>query len=281
MPEDEIPALVDLFCDTPEQARRDFLELCELGDFDPDPEDLEQEWFPPSAGLATMNWLLLQAARPRSKARALLGPAARNEIQLIQFVLSEAARRGLKFHLVNVRGRESRGFAGTEIIVRPENKELERTRSTHFVTGPRRSIQWSTEVRWKRSWGRVAGVVVAALSLLLPAFAEERTAFDLALVEAQRNSERPGGHAFEAAVGKQFGVAYGPRVSACAKRINKPDLRDVRVLVRLSLNGRVEEVLVRPETNLALCLRDELKGGSLPVPEAQGYWVHIGMKLKR
>lgn len=139
----------------------------------------------------------------------------------------------------------------------------------------------STAVRWKRSWGRVAGCVVAALSLLLPAFAEEKSAFDLALAEAQRNSERPGGHAFEAAVGKQFGVAYGPRVSACAKRISKPDLRDVRLLVRLSMNGRVEEVLVRPETNLALCLRDELKGGSLPVPETRGYWVHIGMKLKR
>lgn len=139
----------------------------------------------------------------------------------------------------------------------------------------------STEVGWMRSRGRVAGFVVAALSILLPAFAEEKSAFDLALAEAQRNSERPGGHAFEAAVGKQFGVAYGPRVSVCAKRISKPDLRDVRLLVRLSLNGRVEEVLVRPETNLALCLRDELKGGSLPVPETPGYWVHIGMKLRR
>ena len=147
VPEGDIPALVDLFCDTPEQAHRNFVELCELGDFDPDPEDFKQEWFPPAAGLAAMNWLLLKAARPRSKTRALLSPAARHEIQLIQFVLGEAARRGLKFHLVNVRARESRGFAGTEILARPENKELEPTRSTQLAVGPRGSIQCCADAR--------------------------------------------------------------------------------------------------------------------------------------
>jgi hypothetical protein len=129
--------------------------------------------------------------------------------------------------------------------------------------------------------GNLAAVVVAALSLVVPSFAQEPGAFDRALAEAERNAHRPGGRAFQAAVGKQFGTAYGPRVSTCAKRLRKPDLRDFGLLVKLSLNGRIEEALVRPETNLALCLRDELKDGSLPVPEAPAYWVHIGMKLKR
>ena len=123
--------------------------------------------------------------------------------------------------------------------------------------------------------------VLLNLGFLVPALAEEKTPFDLALAEAERNGKRPSGRAFENAVGKEFGSTYGPRVSACAKRVRKPDLRDFDVLVKLSLSGRIEEALVRPETNLSVCLRDELKQGSLPAPEENGYWVRIGMKLKR
>jgi hypothetical protein len=111
--------------------------------------------------------------------------------------------------------------------------------------------------------------------------AAEPSAFDSALAEAQRNARRPGGEAFEAAVGKQFGAAHGPKLSACAKQVKKPDLRNFDVLVKLSLNGRVDEALVRPETNLAGCLRDQVKGTDLPAPESAGYWVRIGLKLKR
>jgi hypothetical protein len=111
--------------------------------------------------------------------------------------------------------------------------------------------------------------------------AAESTAFDAALAEAQRNAQRPGGEAFEGAVGKEFGRVHGRKLSACAKQVKKPDLRDFDVLVKLSLNGRVEEALVRPETNLAACLRDQVKGTDLPAPESAGYWVRIGLKLKR
>jgi hypothetical protein len=51
--------------------------------------------------------------------------------------------------------------------------------------------------------------------------------------------------------------------------------------VKLSINGRIEETLVRPDTTVAVCLREELTDGSLPAPETNGYWVRIGLKLKR
>jgi hypothetical protein len=123
--------------------------------------------------------------------------------------------------------------------------------------------------------------LLLALSLLVPAVAAEQSESDAALAEARRNAGRPSGRAFEAAVGKEFGVRFGPKLSDCAKQVQKPDLRDFDVLVRLSLNGRIEESAVRPETNLALCLRGELREGSLPAPESAGYWVRVGLKLKR
>jgi hypothetical protein len=124
---------------------------------------------------------------------------------------------------------------------------------------------------------------VLFLMLLFPtgSLTGEQSAFDQALAEAERNAKRPAGHAFEAAVGKEFGATYGPKLSGCAKQVKKRDLRDFDVLMKLSQNGRVQEAMVRPETNLALCLRDQLKEASLPVPETEGYWVRVGLKLKR
>lgn len=129
--------------------------------------------------------------------------------------------------------------------------------------------------------GRVGCLAAAMLSLLVTSFAEERPAVEVALDEARRNAANPSGQAFEATVGKTFGASYGPRLSACAKGVKKPDLRDFEVLLKLSVNGRIEEALVRPETNLALCLRDGLKDGSLPAPATSAYWVRVGLKLRR
>ena len=126
-----------------------------------------------------------------------------------------------------------------------------------------------------------AVLVALSLGLLISSFAEEKPAVDVAFADAKRNAQRPGGQAFQAAVGKAFGAAYGSKVSECAKRVKKPDLRDFELLVKLSINGRIEDALVRPDTNLAVCLREELTDGSLPAPETNGYWVRIGLKLKR
>jgi hypothetical protein len=126
--------------------------------------------------------------------------------------------------------------------------------------------------------------VSLSLSLLLPLAAsagDEPTPFDTALDEAKRNAKRAGGEAFEASVGKEFGKAHGAKISACAKRVSKPDLGNFDLLVKLSLSGHVEEALVRPETNLATCLRDGMKDARLPAPETPHYWAHIGLKLKR
>jgi hypothetical protein len=129
MPAAEAPALAELFSDTPREARRAFEELCELGDVDPDPADFKQEWLPPAAGLATVNWLLHEAAQPRSKVRQLLGTAATAELERMRRVLLTAERDGCDFHLVEVQEREGRRFAGREMIAEPENNEMHLTSS--------------------------------------------------------------------------------------------------------------------------------------------------------
>lgn len=127
IPEEEAPALAELFCHTPREGRRAYRDLCELGDVDPDPADFEQEWFPSAVGLATVNWLLAEVSQPRSKAERLLGRTARAELEHLRAVLLYAEAHELHFHLVEVQEREGRRFAGREIAVGPENNALNLT----------------------------------------------------------------------------------------------------------------------------------------------------------
>jgi len=127
MADSEAPPLAELFSDTPREARRAFKELCDLGDVDPDPEDFKQEWLPPGSGLQTVTWLRRSVTEPRSRLRGLLGPTCLEELNRIHDALVTAERSGCEFHLVEVRERESRRFAGREIVVGPENNGMHQT----------------------------------------------------------------------------------------------------------------------------------------------------------
>jgi hypothetical protein len=126
MADDEAPALAELFSYTPREARRAFKELCELGDVDPDPANFQQDWLPAAAGLQTVRWLRHSVTEPRSRLRRLLGPDCLEELNRIHDALVTAESSGLEFHLVEVGERESRRFAGRE-IVGPENNQMQRT----------------------------------------------------------------------------------------------------------------------------------------------------------
>jgi hypothetical protein len=139
MPENETPSLVELFSDTPREARRVFKEFCDLGDVHPDPEDFKQVWLPPAAGLQAVSWLRHSLAESRSSIRRLLSPASIQELSRIHAVLGTAEASGLTFHFVEVRERESRRFAGREMIGGPENNEM------HLASARR-----STTVRARR-----------------------------------------------------------------------------------------------------------------------------------
>jgi hypothetical protein len=132
MPDNETPLLAELFSDTPREAHRAFKELCDLGGVDPDPEDFEQVWLPPAAGLQAVRWLRHSVAE--SRIRRLLSPACMQELNRIHEILATAEASGLTFHFVEVRERESRRFAGREIIGGPENNEMHLTSARRPTT---------------------------------------------------------------------------------------------------------------------------------------------------
>jgi hypothetical protein len=97
---------------------------------------------------------------------------------------------------------------------------------------------------------------------------------------ADAGAATPEGKKFEEVVGTSFGRDHGKSIQACAKEVGRPDLSDFRLLMYLSTVGQVEQVLAKPDTNLAACVRGKLKAWKIgPTPKAAG-WVGVDVKLK-
>jgi hypothetical protein len=131
--------------------------------------------------------------------------------------------------------------------------------------------------RTRLRWGATA---LLALACAWTARSEEPS-FDVLRAEAKANAATPAGRAYETTLGREFNRRYGPETAACAGSLKAPDYGPFDVLLRLSAKGAVEAVRVHPETNLAVCLRQKLAHGSLPAPPKAGYWVHVGVAIRR
>jgi flavin-binding protein dodecin len=93
----------------------------------------------------------------------------------------------------------------------------------------------------------------------------------------RRGRETPAGAAYDAAFGRSMQAQLGMAMAKCFTRTPEPDIRKFDMLVELDPAGKVTEVLVRPETNVALCFKPRIgearSGAALPA-----YWVHVEMK---
>ena len=98
---------------------------------------------------------------------------------------------------------------------------------------------------------------------------------------ARATAATPEGKKYEDAVGAAFGREQGKSIQSCASEVSRPDLSDFQVFVRVSAAGQVEQALVKPSTNLAVCLQGKLKGWKVPAPPQADSWVGIQVDLKR
>lgn len=108
--------------------------------------------------------------------------------------------------------------------------------------------------------------------------AEDRVA--AAESAAQATAATPEGKKYEQDVSTAFGRDHGASIQACAKETKRPELSDFDVFVRVGAAGQVDEALVKPSTNLAVCLQGKLKGWKLGAPPTADAWVRIEVKLK-
>src|SRR5262245_25248533 len=117
-----------------------------------------------------------------------------------------------------------------------------------------------------------------SLASLIPAHAAESwsTAETMAVSEWKSSAGKSYGKTLERAFSKE----HAATVSRCAKDLNTPDLTNFTVLLRIGGNGVANEVLVKPESNLALCVKAALEGWATPLPPHADFWAKLEVKLK-
>lgn len=98
---------------------------------------------------------------------------------------------------------------------------------------------------------------------------------------AKAGAETPDGKKFGDALGQAFGREHGTTIQRCAKDTKRPDLTDFDLLLRVDETGVVDQAFVKPNTKLSVCVQQKMVGWKTSVPPRPGFWVKIGVNLKR
>ncbi len=98
---------------------------------------------------------------------------------------------------------------------------------------------------------------------------------------AKADAETFDGKKFGEVLGRAFSREHRTTIERCAKQTKPPDLSDFGLLLRVDGTGVVEQALVKPSTNLATCVQNKMKGWKTSVPPHAGFWVRVGVRLKR
>jgi len=112
----------------------------------------------------------------------------------------------------------------------------------------------------------------------MPEDAVER--FDLVRQIADDNTTTPVGAAYDRRHGEYFGRRRASTMKRCIESFSDADTRDFDMLIRVAANGKPATILLNPETNVARCLRDSVRGDEYPKPPRPGYWVHVVMSIR-
>jgi hypothetical protein len=104
--------------------------------------------------------------------------------------------------------------------------------------------------------------------------------YDDAMRAASMNVTTPEGKAFDRKVGVWFGEKHQKTMVRCTEGVADSDLAPFDLLIEVGADGHVLEVVARPTTKVATCLRQAVESDVLPIPPKDDYWVRIAMSLK-
>jgi len=110
--------------------------------------------------------------------------------------------------------------------------------------------------------------------------AQVPTDFDSALAAADENLKSKEGEKYDVAFARKAGPWISRALAGCTKGLPASDLGPFTVLVRVAETGQAEEVLVRPETKVALCLKPSFAGAKNPKPPGPSWWVKVVIAIR-
>jgi hypothetical protein len=127
---------------------------------------------------------------------------------------------------------------------------------------------------------RVLPLVPALLAISLSTSpATSADAFEAARKTAQSNAKSSSGKRYQPLFAKAFSQSQTRELGRCVEVQASPDLTAFEALVRIATSGFVEEVEVRPATNIAVCLKASIRKARFPRPPRDHYWSSTTLRL--
>ena len=118
--------------------------------------------------------------------------------------------------------------------------------------------------------------------LTLTCFAADKKQLSDAVAAVDANLKTPAGKQYDETIGKEFSANHLSNVKQCKQSAPAGASTDpFDMLLKLDAKGNVQEVLIYPETPLAVCMRAALLDGKFSIPPHSDYWVNIHMQFKR
>jgi hypothetical protein len=112
-----------------------------------------------------------------------------------------------------------------------------------------------------------------------PAPATGASAFEAARKIAIANAKTAQGRKYQKVFAKAFSESQAGELGRCVESQTAPDLSPFEALTEIAANGSVEAVLVRPDSNVAVCLRKSIRKHVFPRPPRAHYWTSTTLRL--
>lgn len=124
------------------------------------------------------------------------------------------------------------------------------------------------------------GSFIAVCLWLSPAWTGTEESFDAAKALAQESAKTDVGKKYDEAFGFNFGSRHADAMSNCTSGQPESELEAFDIVAKISAGGLVETILVKPETKVAICIRDLMIRTGYPQPPMPHYYVIIHMSIE-
>ena len=109
---------------------------------------------------------------------------------------------------------------------------------------------------------------------------QQTSGFDVALKAADENLKSKKGEKYDTAFALKAAPWIAKALARCTNGLPPSELGPFTVLARVAESGKVEEVMVRPPTKVALCLKPSFEAAKGPKPPGPSWWVRVDISIK-
>ena len=127
---------------------------------------------------------------------------------------------------------------------------------------------------------RVKAMAFVGLALMLTWTASAATPVEVARSEAESNAKSPAGKRYEGVMISKAEEWLRPALERCVKEAPETERISFDALVRVSSEGKADEVLFGPQTEIAKCVAPDFRDARYPSPPQPDWWVKVIVRLK-